>query len=143
MGGGIKAKQTTRQDSNPDSPDTEPGFSLHPTQPGGRSLAGTRGKTLEFWWAQGACQHPHQWVSTQGTRPDRRGSSCWVQRAWKRPKVSGLGVGPRSSVAPATLDNSLTSRMGPGGGRRGGALLGQGWESVWQNPTGLRSQKPV
>ena len=49
------------------------------------------------------------------------GSSCCVQRAWKGPNVGGLRVGHGSSVAPATPDNSLINRTGPGGGRPGGA----------------------
>lgn len=70
-------------------------------------------------------------------------SSCCVQRAWKGPKVGGLRVGHKSSVAPATPDNSFVNRTGPGGGRQSGAPHSPRMGVAWQNPTSLRSQKPV
>ena len=80
----------------------------HSREEGPPASAG--GKTPELWWTQGSCRRHIAGFPPKGPAQTGDRSSCWVQRAWKGPKVSGLGVGPRSSVAPATPDNSLTNR---------------------------------
>ena len=105
--------------------------------------ASARGKTPELGRAQGSCRRHIDGFPPKGPAQTGDRSSCRVQRAWKGPKVSGLGVGPRSSIAPATPDNSLTNRTAREEPGREGGLPRPSMQGAWQNLTGLRSQKPV
>lgn len=55
-------------------------------------------------------QTPHRWVSTQGTRPDRRQKQLLGPKSVERAKSQWARSGAQIRVAPATPDNSLTNR---------------------------------
>ena len=89
------------------------------TQQGGRSPGQCQRENPRARAGPGFLQTPHRWVSTQGTRPDRRQKQLLGPKSVERAKSQWARSGARIQRRPGNPRQQPHKQDGPGGARQG------------------------